>query len=237
MKVRDAIPILEEHGFRLKRTRGSTDGSKALSTANADWSRWPARNAPTWRDLHSRQLRASPPCRGACSATGDSGGRGYVGFQEKRPCAVVTGALQLMDPSRDGQPRPELPRCPPCQESAPLCLRQLGDTLQVHLDADSERRLDFLIRSTVDGNVQISADPVPAIAVTVGITPKCRHGLYLREGECAHPNHYNLSSLVPRRRQALGPSDHCTSQHGIGTWLMASDCMSGLGTRASRARN
>lgn len=183
----------------------ATDGSKALSTANADWSRWPARKATTWRNLRSRQLRASPPCRGACSATGDSGGSGYVGFQKKRPCVVVTGALQLMDPGRDGQPRPEGPRCPPCQESASLSLRQLGDTLQVHLDADSKRRLDFLIGSTVDGNVQISADPVPTITVTVGIATKCRHGLYVLEGERTHANHYSLSFLVPRSRQALAP--------------------------------
>ena len=124
-----------------------------------------------------------------------------MGLQEKRPCMAVTGAPQLMDPGRDGQPRPEVPRCPPCQKSASLSLRQLGDALQVHLDADSKRRLDFLIRSTVDGNVQIGADPVPTITVTAGITPKCRHGLYTRERERTHPSHYN--SLVPPRRQVL----------------------------------
>lgn len=199
----------------------ATDGSKVLSTANADWSRWPARKATTCRDIPSRQLRASPPCRGECSARGDSGGRGYVGFQEKRPCVVVTGALQSMDPSRDGQPRPEVPRCPPSQEPASLSLRQLGDTLQVHFDADSKRRLDFLIRSTVDGNVQISADPVPTISVTVGIAPKCLHGLYVREGERTHPNHYNLLFLGFAKKASARPSDHCTSQHGVGTWLLA----------------
>ena len=199
----------------------ATDSSKVLSTANADWSRLPARKATTWRGLPSRQLRASPPCRDECSAAGNSGGRDYVGFQEERPGVAVTGAPQLMDPGQDGQPRPEVPRCPPCQESASLSLGQLGDTLQVHLDANSKRRLDFLIGSTVDGNVQIGADPVPTIAVTVGITPECRHGLCIEKENQPTRSTTNYHSSVPRKRQVLGPGGRCTPPHGVGTWLMA----------------
>ena len=199
----------------------ATDSSKVSSAASADWSRLLGGKARIWRQIRSRQLPANPPCRDECSDAGNSGGRDWEGFQEERPCVAVTGALQLMSPSRHGQPRPEVPRCPPCQESAALSLRQFGDALQVHLDADSERRLDFLVGRTIDRNVQIGADPVPTTAGTVCITPQCRHGLCIEVGNGSTRITIIYHFPVSRRRQALGRGDCCDSQHGVGIWLMA----------------
>lgn len=47
----------------------------------------------------------------------------------------------------------------------------------MHLDAGFKRSLDLLVGSAVDGDVEIGADPVPMIAVAVGIAPKRRHDL------------------------------------------------------------
>lgn len=199
----------------------ATDSSRVSSAVSAGWSRLQARKVKIWRGIRSRQLRASPACRDGCTDAGNSGGCDYVGVQEERPCVAVTGALELMRPSRYSQPRPEVPRCAPCQQSAALAVRQLGDSLQIHLDADSKRRLDFLIGSTVDGKVQIGADPVPAIAATVCVTPERLHGLCVEVG-----NGFTRSTIIyhfPVRRitQVPGRGDRCATQHGEGTWLSA----------------
>jgi len=116
---------------------------------------------------------------------------------------AVTGELQPMSPSRHGQPRPEVPWCPPCQELAPLALWQLGDTLQVHPDADAKRFLDFLVGCAIDGNVEIGADPVPTAAASVCITPKRRHGPGIEYGNGPTQRTTIYHFPILRRRQVL----------------------------------
>ena len=108
-----------------------------------------------------------------------------------------------MSPSRHGQPRPEVPWCPPCQESAPLALWQLGNTLQVHPDADAKRFLDFLVGCAVDGNVEIGADPVPTTAASVCIAPKRRHGPGIEDGNEPTRSTTIYHFPILRRRQVL----------------------------------
>ena len=108
-----------------------------------------------------------------------------------------------MSPSRHGQPRPEVPWCPPCQESAPLALWQLGNTLQVHPDTDPKRFLDFLVGCAIDGNVEIGADPVPTTATSVCITPKRRHGPGIDDGNEPTRSTTIYHFPILRRRQVL----------------------------------
>ena len=121
-----------------------------------------------------------------------------------------------MSPSRHGQPRPEVPWRPPCQESAPLALWQLGNTLQVHPDADAKRFLDFLVGCAIDGNVEIGADPVPTTAASVCITPKRRHGPGIEDGNGPTRSTTIYHFPILRRRQVLdGQAEPCDDKaHG-----------------------
>lgn len=158
----------------------ATDTLRDSSVANAESSPYLARKAMTWhRELFPRSC-ASPLFLDQCSTRSELGSRD-VRFQEKRPCAMTTGNLKkLMDPSRQGQPRPDAPRCPSRKESPLLLLGQFDDSFQIHLDASFERCLDLCVGLTVDCDVEIGADPMPALAGGVCVTPK-RHSDFFAE--------------------------------------------------------
>lgn len=196
----------------------ATDSSKGSSAANADWSPCPASKATTWQEQLSHRSSGSPPFRGR-SSTGSELGRRDVRFQEKRPCAFATGTpKELMEPSRQGQPRPDAPRCPSPQESASLLFGQFDDAFQIHLDAGFKRCLDLCVGLTVDCDVEIGADPVPALACGVRVTPK-RHRDFF-------PGKVSFSSTINLSRPNLGVTKQVPdsvglyTSHGAARWPM-----------------
>ena len=191
----------------------ATNSSKGSSAANADWSPCMARKATIWQDELSHRSSGSPLFRVRCSTGSELGSRD-VRFQEKRPCALATGTLkELMEPSRQSQPRPDAPRCPSPQESASLLFGQFDDAFQIHLDAGLKRSLDLSVGLTVDCDVEIGADPVPALACGVRVTPKRHRDFFLEN--VPFSSFINLSRPNSEATKQVPDSvEFCTS-HGV----------------------
>lgn len=117
-----------------------------------------------------------------------------MGFQRERAHVALAGALETMEPSRDGQRRPDAPWGSPCQEMPAFLNGQGGHTFQVHVDAGHERRNDRLERLPVNGDVEICADGVPPLAASVGITLQGNH--VGSAGPWAVPHNRQINTLV-----------------------------------------
>lgn len=116
--------------------------------------------------------------------------------QEKQPCPILGVApKELMDPSRDRQPHPYVPRSTSCQELPSVVFLQFSDPVQIHLGACLKRCLDLLVGSTVDGDIEICADPVPTPVGSVGVTPKAHSDFHAEGGSNLQPFQSIVSEL------------------------------------------
>ena len=96
-------------------------------------------------------------------------------FQQERAHIALSGALEPMEQSQDGQPCHDAPRRSPRQETPAFFCWQLDDPYQVHGDGGLERRNGRLPRFALDGAVEIRAHRMPPLAASVGVTLQGGH--------------------------------------------------------------
>ena len=142
-------------------------------------------------------------------------------FQQERTSAALAGTLDTMEPSPYGQRRPDAPWRSPRHETPTFHRWQLGDTFQIHVDGDLERRNGRPQRAVVDGYVKISANSMPLAIASVGVALQGGHFGSAGHRMISHNCQTSTPALRAARTTRVLDIAEVRVSHGGSPWVTA----------------